>query len=141
MFPGDIAQCMLMNNNRYAFLVSSDEITFLHMEVRKITHRERTLFYEPWLHYSPPMKIADKFDVEKESVTVRMALLYLFCEVMQWQGGEWALDDEMGNCLAYADFGRAGEDLHVRLPIVPRGRKRARGEGGKKTVVGRLPGQ
>src|SRR5690349_18391739 len=80
-FLGDIAQWMLMNNNRYAFLVSSDEMTFLHMEVRKITFRERTLFYEPWLHYSPPMKIADEFDMERGSVTVRMALLYLFFEV------------------------------------------------------------
>jgi hypothetical protein len=126
-FPGDIAQWMLMNNNRYAFLVSSDEITFLHMEVRPISHQNKTLFYEPWLHYSPPMKITDTFDLEKEEVTVRMALLYLFCEVMGRQHGEWALDDEMGNCLGYADFGRVGEDLHVRLPVVPRGRGKEEG--------------
>ena len=139
---------MLMNNNRYAFLASSDEILFLHMEARKITHKGRILFYEPWLHYSPPMKIADSFDPGKGEVTVRMALLYIFCVVMEKEEEEWALDDQMGNCLGYADFGREGEDLSVRLPVLPRGRgrgrKRYKGKGkakAKESVVGRLPGQ
>ncbi|KAF1924782.1 uncharacterized protein M421DRAFT_270754 [Didymella exigua CBS 183.55] len=115
---GDLVQWMLMNNHRYAFLVSSDEIMYLRMDVEEIKEKDKIVFRQPRLHYSEPMKITDAFDAEKETISVRMGLLYLFWSIIQ-DGENWKLPEEMGNCLNYAAFTQGEEDLKVKAPCVP----------------------
>lgn len=109
---------MLMNNHRYSFLISSDEIMYLHMDVEEIKEKGKTIFWQPRLHYSEPMNITDTFDAEKETITVHMGLSYLFWLVIQ-DDENWKLPEEMGNCLNYAAFTENEEDLKIRQPQVP----------------------
>jgi hypothetical protein len=109
---------MLMNNHRYSFLVSSDEIMYLRMDVEQVKEKGRTVFYEPRLHYSQPAKITDAFDPETGTITVRMGLLYLFCLVIQNRKGS-VLPEEMGRCLNYAAWTQGEKDLEIRAPCVP----------------------
>lgn len=76
-----------MNNHRYAFLVSSNEIMYLRMDVKHVTEKGKALFCEPRLHYSHPMKLTDSLDAAKGTVTVRLGLLYLFWLVIWVQKG------------------------------------------------------
>lgn len=123
---------MLMNNNRLAFLTSSDEIMFLRMEVKEIKHRatkhgqaeeSKALFHEPWLEYTKPMKISTALGEGTESITTRMGLFYLFTLATDNNEDVWLLPDEMGKCLNYAKFTEDGEDLKLPLPILPRPRR------------------
>lgn len=113
---------MLMNNHRYSFLLSSDEIMFLRMDINERKHEANqtstTLFHEPWLQYSTPMKITEVFDAEARSITTRMGLFYLLWLVMQ-NDGSWRLPDEMGNCLNYAAWTQHEKDLEPKRPVVP----------------------
>lgn len=107
-----------MSSHRFAFLVSSDEIMFLRMDVEEIKEKGRTVFFQPRLRYSEPMSITDAFDAEKKTITVRMALTYLFWLVIH-DGENWRLPEEMGNCLNYAAFTDGQEDLKSRAPYIP----------------------
>ncbi|KAJ8106143.1 hypothetical protein OPT61_g9736 [Boeremia exigua] len=131
---GDISQWMLMNNHRYSFLASSDEIMFLRMDVKtiKVKDRERSLvpkavLCEPWLHYSEPMKISDAFDAKEKKITTRMGIFHLFWLALQ-SDYTWRLPDEIGNCLEYAMFTGDQENLKQRPPQIPESspRKKAR---------------
>ncbi|KAF3032051.1 hypothetical protein E8E12_001089 [Didymella heteroderae] len=115
---GDLVQWMLMNNHRYSFLVSSDEIMYLRMDINQVVEKGKILFCEHRLHYSHPMKITDAVDTEKGTITVRMGLLYLFWLIIRDDKG-CKLPEEMGNCLNYAVFMDDGEDLRTRKPYVP----------------------
>jgi hypothetical protein len=108
---------MLMNNHRYSFLVSSDEIMYLRMDVEEIKERGKTVFQQPRLHYSEPMKLTDAFDAENKTITVRMGLFHLFWLVIQ-NDDSWKLPEELGNCLNYAAFTEGEEDLQSRKPRV-----------------------
>jgi hypothetical protein len=103
---------MLMSSNKYAFLVSADEVMFLKFElVEKVEYPTRDsepvdLFVEPWLMYSDPIKFTDIFDEEKGTVSVRLAMLYLLaCSVQE----DWMLQANMGNSLKYAATTKPGE--------------------------------
>ncbi|KAJ4988155.1 hypothetical protein SVAN01_06407 [Stagonosporopsis vannaccii] len=122
---GDIVQWMLMNNHRYSFLVSSDEIMFLRMHINEVKFEDKksgldpkTVLYEPWLYYSKPMKITDTFNAKEGTITVRMGLFHLFFLAIH-NDKMWRLPDEMGNCLNYATFTGDEEDLKLRPPTVP----------------------
>ena len=104
-----------MNNHRYAFLVSSDEIMYLRMDVKHVTEKGKALFCEPRLRYSHPMKLTAPFDAAKGTMTVRLGLLYLFWSTI-WVENGWQLPEEMGKCLNYAVFMGDGEDLKLRSP-------------------------
>ncbi|KAJ4375463.1 hypothetical protein N0V86_006994 [Didymella sp. IMI 355093] len=115
---GDLVQWMLMNNHRYSFLVSSDEIMYLRLDVEQVKEKGRTVFYEPRLHYSQPAKITGAFDPEAGTITVRMGLLYLFYLVIRDREGS-VLPEEMGYCLNYAAWTQEERDLEIRAPCVP----------------------
>ncbi|KAH6642993.1 hypothetical protein C7974DRAFT_303875, partial [Boeremia exigua] len=122
---GDIVQWMLMNDHRYSFLVSTDEIMFLRMDIKAVKVNDRnnnlqpkTVLYEPWLHYSVPMKIADAFDYGKNTITTRMGIFHLLWLVIQ-DDRKWRLPAETGNCLNYATFTGDEEDLIPRRTCVP----------------------
>lgn len=108
-----------MANIRYSFLVSSDEIMFLRMEIEERKVKGKTVLFEPWLHYSEPMKIMDVFDEEKRTITARMGIFHLFWLVSQNDRDTWALPDETGNCLNYAVFTRTNKDWKLRRPSIP----------------------
>lgn len=107
-----------MNNHRYSFLVSSDEVMYLRMDVKEVQYRDKTVFHEPRLHYSKPLKIADIFDAKEGRITVRMGLFHLFWLAIQ-NDRLWQLPDEMGNCLNYATFTGEEEDLEPPRPTLP----------------------
>lgn len=108
-----------MNNHRYAFLVSSDEIMFLRMDINEVQYNDKTIFHEPHLHYTEPMKITDTFDAKEGTITARMGLFHLFWLAIQ-DDQLWLLPDEMGNCLNYATFTGQDEDLKPSRPTVPK---------------------
>jgi hypothetical protein len=110
---------MLMSNIRYSFLVSSDEIMFLKVDIRDKKAGEEHVLAEPWLNYSEPIKITEVFDAERKTITVRMALLYLLWLVVQNGKDKWCLPDELGNSLNYAVFTKANEDWELRCPCIP----------------------
>ncbi|XPS80067.1 hypothetical protein M3J09_012029 [Ascochyta lentis] len=116
---GDVVQWMLMANLRYSFLVSSDEIMFMRIDIKKKMFKDKTVLFEPWLDYSKPMKITDAFNVKKGTITARMALLHILWLVAQKGRENWFLPDEMGNCLNYAVFTKANENWELRRPRVP----------------------
>lgn len=95
---------------RYSFLVSSDKIMFLRLDVEEKKVGEKNVLVEPWLNYSEPMKITDVFNMEERTVSVRMALLHVYWLVIQNGKHKWAAPDEQGNCLNYATFTAEGED-------------------------------
>ncbi len=112
-----------MSNHRYSFLVSSDEIMFLRMEVREVKNTENilnatTVLCEPWLQCSKPMKIADSFSLESRTISTRMGLFHL-CWLALQTDRMWRLPDEMGNCIEYAMFTGDEEDLKMQTPHVP----------------------
>lgn len=87
---GDVARWMLACNTEYGFLVSSDEIIFLHfaivykgkkMNIAEPGEPERLAFVysmvEPHVYYSDPIKHSEVLDEAKGTVTVRLALLFL----------------------------------------------------------------
>ncbi|KAJ4365486.1 hypothetical protein N0V95_000421 [Ascochyta clinopodiicola] len=116
---GDLVQWMLMANLRYSFLVSSDEIIFLRIDIEEKKVGGKTALFEPWLNYSEPIKITDAFDAGEGTITVRMALLHILWLVAQNGREAWSTPDEMGNCLNYAIFTEEGEDWELRRPCVP----------------------
>lgn len=114
-----------MNNHRYAFVVSSDEIVFLRMDISEIEYEDKrrkrglkTILHEPWLYCSRPMSITDSFDAKKRTITVRMGLFHLFWLAIQ-NDQMWRLPDEMGNCLNYATFTDDQEELKLPPPTLP----------------------
>lgn len=116
-----------MNNHRYSFLVSSDEIMYLRMDVKHVVEKGRFLFCEPRLHYSLPLKITDLFDAKEGTITVRLGLLYLFWLVIRDDKG-CKLPEDMGKCLNYAIFMDDGKDLKIRRPRIP-GPTKGKGKG------------
>ncbi|KAF1851549.1 uncharacterized protein K460DRAFT_36977 [Cucurbitaria berberidis CBS 394.84] len=87
---GDIAQWMLMDNIRYAFLTCSDEVIFIKFDIVervKYVNRARgneaadvdqvDVLTEPWLYYSDPIKFTDVLNEAEGKVPVRLALLSL----------------------------------------------------------------
>ena len=97
----------MMDNIRYAFLTSSDEIIFLKFEiaerVKYVNKAPRTatpdidqvdVLKEPWLSYSDPIKFTDILDEAKGTVPVRLALLYLLHTSIT---SDWHLPDDMGS--------------------------------------------
>lgn len=107
-----------MNSHRYSFLVSSDEIMFLRMDVKHVVEKGKVVMCEPRLHYSHPMQLTDPFDAEQGTITVRLGLLYLFWLILRDDKG-CQLPEELGNCLNYAVFMDDGEDLKIRPSCVP----------------------
>jgi hypothetical protein len=113
---------MLMSSNKYAFLVSADEIMFLQFDlIQKVeydTHDNRDevdLFVEPWLMYSNPIKFADILDEEESTVSVRLAMLYLIrCSIQ----GDWELPENIGDSLNYAAKTKAGERYVPKLSFM-----------------------
>ncbi|UPX13315.1 uncharacterized protein EKO05_0003831 [Ascochyta rabiei] len=116
---GDLVQWMLMANLRYSFLVSSDEIIFLRIDIKEKKVGGKTVLFEPWLNYSEPMRITDAFDAGNGTITVRMALLHILWLVAQNEREDWSTPDETGNCLNYAVFTEEGEDWELRRPKIP----------------------
>lgn len=110
-----------MGNITYSFLVSSDEIMFLKLEIQEKRVLDERVLMEPWLHYSEPIKFSDDYNEEPCSVTVRMALLYLFWLIVQNDREEWCLPDEMGKSLNYFVFTKENEDWVQRRPGERRG--------------------
>jgi hypothetical protein len=104
---------MLMSSNKYGFVVSGDEIMFLKLDVEEKveynTHDDRepvSLFFQPWMSYSAPIKLSDIFDADDGTVSVRMAMLYLVnCSVSD----DWQLPAEIGGALNYTVKTKAGE--------------------------------
>ena len=109
---------MLMNNHRFSFLISGDEIMYLKMEVEHVMHKGKVVFCEPKLYYSHPMKLTDQFDEANGTITVRLGLLYFFWLVI-FVEKSWQVPEEIGNCLNYAVFMDDGEDLKLRKPRKP----------------------
>lgn len=72
---GDVVQWMLMANLRYSFLVSSDEIMFLRIDIEEKKFRGKTVLVEPWLNYSKPLKITDVFNPNEK----RLQRAWHFC--------------------------------------------------------------
>lgn len=111
-----------MNNHRYAFLISSDEIMFLRMEIKEVTlevnNTSTPVYHEPWLHYSNPMKISDAFDADSKSITTRMGIFYLLWLCTQSEN-TWRLPDGMGNSLVYAQWTDNGDELEPKRPVAP----------------------
>ena len=110
---GDIAQFMLLSSTRYAFLISANEIIFLKFDmtekVEYNTHDNRDpvdLFIEPWLSYSAPITFTDLLDEKKNTVSAKLALLYLLhCSTQEG----WQMSPETGTRLNYAAKMQAGE--------------------------------
>jgi hypothetical protein len=128
---GDIVQWMLMCNIRYSFLVSSDEIMFLKLDIKEKKIGDKVVLTEPWLNYSVPTKIADSFDTEKRTVTIRMGLLHLLWMTVQNEQDVWCLPDELGYSLNYATFTPQNEHWKPRRPCVPKPRRQTRNSRGK----------
>jgi hypothetical protein len=109
---------MLVSSNKYAFLVSADEVIFLQFDpVEKVEYPTRDsepvdLFIEPWLMYSDPIKFTDILEEEKGTVSVRLAMFFLLqCSVQE----DWSLPVDMGNSLNYAAKTKAGETYVPKL--------------------------
>lgn len=94
----DLVQWMLINDHRYSFIVSSDEIMYLRMDVGCIVEDGRFLFCEPRLHYSLPINITDSFDAKERTITVRMGSLVLFWLVILDDNG-CKLPEDTGKCI------------------------------------------
>jgi len=107
-----------MNNHRYSFLISSDEIMYLRMDVEHVVFKGKVVFCEPKLYYSHPMKLTDQFDAADGTITVRLGLLYFFWLVV-WVEKSWQLPEEIGNCLNYVVFMDDGKDLQLRKLCLP----------------------
>ncbi|CAO2657904.1 Nn.00g071640.m01.CDS01 [Neocucurbitaria sp. VM-36] len=123
---GDIAQWMMMDNIRYAFLTSSDEIIFLKFDIVERVKYVNTaprnatpdidqvdVLKEPWLSYSDPIKFTDILDEAKGTVPVRLALLYLLHTSIT---SDWHLPDDMGSSRKYAAKTKAGEKYRQPPP-------------------------
>lgn len=117
---GDVVQWMLMANLRYSFLVSSDEIMFLRIDIEEKKFRGKTVLVEPWLNYSKPLKITDVFNPNEKKITARMALLHMLWLVVQNGKAKWSVPEELGNCLNYAAFTKENEDWKLRVPSIPK---------------------
>lgn len=117
-----------MDNIRYAFLISSDEIMFLKFDivqrVENVNHARRgetpdfeqvDTIKEPWLYFSDPIKYTDELDETKGTVPVRLALLYLLHTSTM---SDWRLPTDMGSALNYAAKTKAGEK-YVPEPLNP----------------------
>ena len=104
---GDVATWMLKGNTSYGFLVSSDEVMFLRMEIETaVSHvniaargeepeyEDVDLFTQPRLCYSNPIKHTDILDPEKGTVPVKLALLHVFHLVMVGLGDYWKMPME-----------------------------------------------
>jgi hypothetical protein len=104
---------MLMSSNKFGFVVSADEIMFLWFDiVEKVDYDlydgpdPVVLYTEPHMYYSDPIKLADVFNEDEGTISVRMAILYLIhCSIT----GEYELPAEMGSALNYAAKTKPGE--------------------------------
>ncbi|KAI8933629.1 hypothetical protein NX059_009354 [Plenodomus lindquistii] len=116
---GDIAQSMLMGGLRFGFVATSDELMLVGLAVESRTHTvierqpdqfpmERciTLSTEPEIWYSDPIKFTDRWDPEKKSLTVRLALLRFFHLAMTY---ECRVSEGTEPSLKYIEKTKAGE--------------------------------
>jgi hypothetical protein len=104
---------MLMSSNKFGFVVSGDEIMFLKLDVvEKVEHDTPdgrdpvSLFFQPWMAYSDPIKLADIFDEDEGTISVRIAMLYL---ISYSTSDDWQLPAEIGGALNYDIKTKAGE--------------------------------
>ncbi|KAL1795260.1 hypothetical protein ACET3X_007076 [Alternaria dauci] len=125
---GDVAWCMLKLSTSYGFLVSSDEIMFLRLEIDTcveevdINIRKPDLppqfamvdvLEEPHLFYSDPIKFTDVFDSTERKITVKMGLLYMMHRVVM---NDWNMQEKKGRCAGYFKRTEAGEKWTMRPP-------------------------
>ncbi|CAN9350892.1 unnamed protein product [Alternaria alternata] len=125
---GDIAWCMLKISTSYGFLVSSDEVMFLRLDVNtcieevdiNILQPELSPLFdwvdvlqEPHLFYSDPIKFTDAFDSVEGKITVKMGLLHMIHEIVV---KDWELQDNKGRCAGYFKRTEAGEKWVMKPP-------------------------
>jgi hypothetical protein len=98
---------MLKGNTSYGFLVSSDEVMFLRIEIETSVsevniavpgeepeYADIDLFTQPRLCYSDPIKHTDILDPEKGTLPVKLALLHVVHLVMVGLGEYWKMPME-----------------------------------------------
>ncbi|KAH8623262.1 hypothetical protein IG631_21741 [Alternaria alternata] len=125
---GDIAWCMLKISTSYGFLVSSDEVMFLRLDINtcieevdiNILQPELSPLFdwvdvlqEPHLFYSDPIKFTDAFDLAEGKITVKMGLLHMIHEIVV---KDWEMQDDKGRCAGYFKRTEAGEKWVMKPP-------------------------
>jgi len=119
---------MLKISTSYGFLVSSDEVMFLRLDVNtcieevdiNILQPELSPLFdwvdvlqEPHLFYSDPIKFTDAFDLAEGKITVKMGLLHMIHEIVV---KDWELQDNKGRCAGYFKRTEAGEKWVMKPP-------------------------
>lgn len=110
---------MLLSSTSHAFIVSADEIMFLKMDIReKVEYPDPDdgkpvdVFCEPWLRYSNPIRFTDGYDSVEKSVSVKVAMMYMFHSCM---GDKWELPELSGSSLNFAQRTKSGERYVPKL--------------------------
>ena len=117
---------MFQCNRTYGFVISSDEIMFIHFDIDMRTEEvnvapsgQKSKFAivdittEPNLCYSDPIKFTDVLDEKKGTVSVKLALMHMIHNTMTM---EWTMPENKGKCGRFFPKGNAGEKFKLQPP-------------------------
>jgi hypothetical protein len=123
---------MLESDTCYSFVMSSDEIVFLRLDIDTRTHCVNTappkdlpyledvdVAIEPRLYFSDPIKYAYMLDEAEGTISVRMAVMFLVHTVLT---KEWLLPENKGPSSNY--FGTTDVGERYKLPYPNRQHRR-----------------
>ncbi|USP79111.1 uncharacterized protein yc1106_06385 [Curvularia clavata] len=120
--PGNIARWMLEYSTQYGFLITSDEIMFIHFTPKQmggrsiVKHSEtkRVEYFSSWvqpeLFFTAPMGQSDTLQEQGISVTARLALLHL---IHTTTINEFRMVEDKGRCPEYFPTTEAGQKFRV----------------------------
>ncbi|KAF2751241.1 hypothetical protein M011DRAFT_455282 [Sporormia fimetaria CBS 119925] len=83
---GQVVKYMLGHNTKYAFLSNYEYTVFLHLGYPKGSKDHG----EPHVYYSDPIRFDQKFDADSQTISVRLAMLYM---MFQCLGSDWSVPD------------------------------------------------
>ncbi|RAR02142.1 hypothetical protein DDE82_006018 [Stemphylium lycopersici] len=122
----DVARWMFQCNRTYGFVISSDEIIFIHFDIHMRTEKVNVapsgqkpkfeivdITPEPNLRYSDPIKFTDVLNEEMGTVSVKLALMHMIHSTMT---KEWTMPENKGKCGKFFPKGNASENFRLKPP-------------------------